>query len=98
MALTHRCRCGSGVVLQGSCTCYIDCTAPYLVSMVTGTVNIHMYLLTMCLRSAEGESMAWARVTAAPCKGALALWLASADCTNCVTFSCSAPVPPAAAG
>ena len=53
--------------------------------------------LTMRLRSAEGESMAWAIVVAVPCKGALALCLASADCRKCVTFSCSAAAPPAAA-
>ena len=58
---------------------------------------VSMQWLTMRLRSGEGESMACAIVVAAPCRGALALWLVRADCTNCVTFSCPASVPPGAA-
>ena len=41
--------------------------------------------------------MACAIVIEAPCNGALALRLASADCTNCVTFRCRASAPPCAA-
>ena len=40
--------------------------------------------------------MACATVVEAPCNGALALRLASADCTNCATLGCRAPALPCA--